>query len=559
MFCTTLMAVPALKQWRTVSMTDGTLATVMMIGDEWGHYYITDDGKYVEELKDGTFRYIDNATAKSKQMKANKARRTANARRLSRRKANRASTNTDIAPNYMSYRGTKRGVVILAEFPDKSFYSTSQESAVEYYNAMLNKKGYNVNGAPGSVHDYFSDMSGSLFSLEFDIYGPVTVTKSSTDYGGTVYGGDEGVVHAGEFISEAITLADKQYDINWANYDWDNNKEVDQVFVLYAGYGRATEGLLGTLWPHESSLTDMKHDFNSGTGALTLKGMKIDVYGCSNELKGNFGTQKMGLGTFCHEFSHCLGLPDTYSMSKDKDMGSWDLMASGNYNKNYGWCPAPWTPWERHYAGWLEYTELKENDSIKALKPLLDEAKAYVIYNENNRNEYYTLHNSGKNSWDEYLKSNGLLITHVDYDETIFNENYVNTLTTALDPVDNDHCRMLLIGSSRGDYTYPLRATSMIVNSLTDTTMPAAKLYNENTDGTLLMHRPVYDIVLDPLTGYISFNFMPKENTNTTEIETVDYSVNSDRTEVIYNLNGQRLNTLQKGINIIGGKKILVK
>ena len=31
------------------------------------------------------------------------------------------------------------------------------------------------------------------------------------------------------------------------------------------------------------------------------------------------------------------------------------------------------------------------------------------------------------------------------------------------------------------------------------------------------------------------------------------------RRNVIYNLNGQRLETLQKGINIINGKKVFVK
>ena len=33
----------------------------------------------------------------------------------------------------------------------------------------------------------------------------------------------------------------------------------------------------------------------------------------------------------------------------------------------------------------------------------------------------------------------------------------------------------------------------------------------------------------------------------------------TEGTEGIYNLQGQRVNSLQKGINIVGGKKVLVK
>ncbi len=564
MFCTMLMASPALKQWITVTMNDGTQMKVMLIGDEWGHYFIAENGKYVDELDNGTFHYIDNAIVERRKAVQRKAHMRAEARRKSRSNVRKVSVQNDRAPHYMNYRGEKHGIVILAEFSDKAFYSTETESAKAYYNAMLNEEGYNVNGAPGSVHDYFCDMSTNLFSLKFDIFGPVTLSKSATYYGGTSSGDLEGLEFVGEFITESVTIADSLFDIDWTKYDWDDDGEVDQVFVLYAGYGRATNGPKGSIWPHEYTLTGVKTDFNTGGGAIILDEVKIDTYGCSNELVGRSGTKKMGLGTFCHEFSHCMGLPDTYSMSGDMDMGSWDLMSEGNYNKNYGWCPAPWTPWERHYAGWLEYTELQENDSIKELKPLLDETKAYVIYNDNNRNEYYTLHNSGKNSWDAYLESNGLLITHVDYDEEIFANNIVNTVVSNEGAVPNDHCRMLLIGrkknqawSNKYDYAYPLRSDALFVDSLTDSSLPAAKLYNENSDGTLFMQKPVYDISLDETTGYISFNYMPV--VESTGIYNVDYDRNIDVKESVYNLHGQRLGSVQKGINIINGRKVLVK
>ncbi|MBQ7422968.1 MAG: M6 family metalloprotease domain-containing protein, partial [Prevotella sp.] len=480
-------------------------------------------------------------------------------RRMAARKGI-ARKNMQSARKTMDFQGSKKSIIILVEFSNKTFTGTDVQT---YYDNMANQIGYNVNNAPGSVHDFFTDMSRGQFDLTFDVVGPVTVSQRANYYGGQ-YDGDnseyQGVRHADELVIEACRLADQQYDINWADYDWNGDGEVEEVFVYYAGYGQATGGSRGTVWPHMGWLSDFGEDV-----PITIDGVKIDVYACANELYGNSGSRKMGHGTFCHEFSHCLGFPDMYdtSYSGNLGMGEFDIMDLGNYNgpNNMAWCPAGYTSWERYMAGWLELEELLPDDTIRGLRPLVeDTAKAYVIYNDAYKDEFYTLENRVKKSWDKYIPSEGLLITHVDYDKVLFDNNIVNTELSASEAGQyglpaNDHERMSsfkLVDTtyyhnwftdedeqeiSLKDATYPLQNG---VDSLTDNSIPMAILYNAGPDNTKLMHKPIYGIEFDSDKN-ISFVFMPKEKEDPqlTEIVNVGYAVRNKI--IVYNLDGVKI------------------
>lgn len=57
-----------------------------------------------------------------------------------------------------------------------------------------------------------------------------------------------------------------------------------------------------------------------------------------------------GIGTFCHEFSHCLGLPDFYDTNYNGHFGmaSWSLMDSGSYNDD-GYTPIGYSAYEKEF------------------------------------------------------------------------------------------------------------------------------------------------------------------------------------------------------------------
>ena len=386
-------AIPAKKSWKVVSQSDGTTIRVSQAGDEHLHYYITEDNVPLYKAADNRYCYltIENGKLHNSGVLAHEsAARSAKELQMmntihdlapiaSQMEAKKRSAAKRCgSPNRLPskddrsvFKGSKKALVILAAFSDKSF-SKGDDAIVKFYGEVLNQEGYSQNGAAGSVHDYFKDMSRGEFDLTFDIVGPVKVSKSATYYGGPspIMGGAD---HIGEFITEAIKKADEKCDIDWKKYDWDDDGEVEQVFVLYAGYGQATGGPTGTIWPNAWTLDEALQN-SDGNGGFSIDGVFINQYACSNELYLDSGTVPMGLGVFCHEFSHCMGLPDMYDTNygSTPTMGDWDLLAGGSYNgpQGIGWCPAGWTSYERAYAGWLELTELKAGDIIKGMTSL---------------------------------------------------------------------------------------------------------------------------------------------------------------------------------------------
>lgn len=594
-------AIPAKKSWKVVSQSDGTTIKVSQAGDEHLHYYITEDNVPIYKAADNRYCYltIENGKLHNSGVLAHEsAARSAKelqvmntihdlapiARQMAAKK--RSAAKRCVRPDRLPskddisvFKGSKKALVILAAFSDKSF-SKGDDAIVKFYDEVLNQEGYSQNGAAGSVHDYFKDMSRGEFDLTFDIVGPVKVSKSATYYGGPspIMGGTD---HIGEFITEAIKKADEKCDIDWKKYDWDDDGEVEQVFVLYAGYGQATGGPTGTIWPNAWTLDEALQN-SDGNGGFSIDGVFINQYACSNELYLDSGTMPMGLGVFCHEFSHCMGLPDMYDTNygSTPTMGDWDLLAGGSYNgpQGIGWCPAGWTSYERAYAGWLELTELKAGDIIKGMTSLEEaDGKAYVIYNDNHKDEYYLLENHKGMGWDKYTPENGLLIIHVDYDKDLFDNNIVNSKGefTPAEGYDryftNDHPRMApfsRVRSIQNDtyfYTYPMDAPRGVVDSLTDTSKPAAELYNALADGSKLMGKPVYNIEKDD-DGNISFTFMTKEK-ETDAIQDIAMAEDTTGDDTVYDITGKKAGrigdikngSLKAGIYIIGGKRLQKK
>ena len=594
-------AIPAKKNWKMVSQSDGTTIRVSLAGDEHLHYYITEDNVPLYKVADNRYCYLtiengklhnsgvlahESAARSAKELQvmntihdlAPIARQMAAKKRSAAKRCGRPDrlpSKDDISV----FKGSKKALVILATFSDKSF-SKGDDAIVKFYDEVLNQEGYSQNGAAGSVHDYFNDMSRGEFDLTFDIVGPVKVSKSATYYGGPspIMGGAD---HIGEFITEAIKKADEKCDIDWKKYDWDDDGEVEQVFVLYAGYGQATGGPTGTIWPNAWTLDEALQN-SDGNGGFSIDGVFINQYACSNELYLDSGTVPMGLGVFCHEFSHCMGLPDMYDTNygSTPTMGDWDLLAGGSYNgpQGIGWCPAGWTSYERAYAGWLELTELKAGDIIKGMTSLEEaDGKAYVIYNDNHKDEYYLLENHKGMGWDKYTPENGLLIIHVDYDKDLFDNNIVNSKGefTPAEGYDryftNDHPRMApfsRVRSIQNDtyfYTYPMDAPRGVVDSLTDTSKPAAELYNALADGSKLMGKPVYNIEKDD-DGNISFTFMTKEK-ETDAIQDIAMAEDAAGDDTVYDITGKKAGRiadiksgrLKAGIYIIGGKRLQKK
>lgn len=532
MLAASAFAVPAKRVKRQVQQPDGSVLTVMLRGDENFHYTSTEDGQPLVQRADGAYCYatldsngkltasaqvahdvesrgaaelsfLNYYTAESQKVRSLGMERAKqrNARRMARL-AKRGVVDASGKPvrrvmagatggEGIGVTGKRKGLVILVNFKDKKMQSKHTQAE---WNDYFNKVGYNKYGNNGSVHDYFYAQSYGKLDLEFDVIGPVTVSKNMASYGANDAQGND--IDPAGMIKEACELAYAKEKMDMSQYDWDGDGAVDQVYVIYAGYGEAAGGEANTIWPHE-------WDIQGGGYSLVLGGQRIRTYACSSELNGGNGTDISGIGTACHEFSHCMGIPDFYDTAGGGCFGmdAWDLMDYGSYGGD-GYEPTGYNTYEKWVSGWIEPTILTEPCYIKNMKPLSDAPEACVVFNEANKNEYYIFENRQLKGTDVALPNHGMLVIHVDYDQKVWFDNEVNNTSNhqrfTVVPADNK----LTSETVTGD-TYPGTTKS---TELTDTSKPAATLFNANSDGRKFLGKPVTEITEKD--GLISFTFI---------------------------------------------------
>ncbi len=327
-------------------------------------------------------------------------------------------------PNKKLTLGDIRGVVILVQFSDIKFKNADPQ---KQFSEMLNKEGYNEFHHQGSARDYFIKNSSGAFRPTFDVIGPITISQTRAYYGGT--SDNRRYNMAREALKEALDTLLRWNSIDFSQYDNDKDGIVDFVYMIYAGVGRSSSGVVESIWPHASSITK-----KMGNGPTVRR------YACSNEIggrayKANSTTSTPnGIGTFVHEFSHVLGLPDLYDVdgnNKQKTPQSWSIMAHGGYNcptnsENVQGCaPAFYSAFERMSVGWMAApTELNVKGQVQLDK--IDENIAYSVTNPQNPNEMFLLEYRTNKNWDAGQVNSGMLIWHIDYVASVWNNRKIN-------------------------------------------------------------------------------------------------------------------------------------
>lgn len=510
-----LFALPARSIPETVTQPDGTVVTVRVVGDEFYHYQMTADGIPVVRGADGFYRYAEltpDGTVVAGQVIARDAHlRTASDKVYLEQLATRQVSQGMVAQRQLKRQQKLRsvtrramqattgddvhGLVLLVEFSDQKFNAAN---TLEDFKEMMNKEGYNYQGAIGSARDYFIAQSGGQFRPTFDVVGPITLDKTMAYYGGNdKYTGNDS--RPEDMVIDACRKVESMVD--FSIYDRDNDGFVDLVYVIYAGYGESANDNAGslddTIWPHAWYI------YQGAGKEVSVDGKLLDAYACSAELQGNTGTYRDGIGSFCHEYSHTLGLPDFYDTGgSNYGMSTWSLMDYGCYNgpdmngdgHSDGSVPVGYTAYEREFCGWLTIEELTSPATV-SLENLADSKKAYKIVSSD-KNQYFTLENRQQTGWDTYMASSGLMILKVDYDQMIWDNNIVNCEPTrqrmTIMPADNHRS----FYDETGDL-YPYNNN----NSFTDQSAPASK-----TNTGLSLGKPVTNIT--QANGVITFDFM---------------------------------------------------
>lgn len=562
-------AIPAKKLQKVITLTNGTQVSVELRGDEYLSWWEGTDGiAYRATADENVFEAFD-LEAQKPAAAARRARaeqgRVARLARVKNSLKGADDKMRGLGGDHITYKGVKKGLVVLVDFKNKKF---ADGHDLEYYKNVINGKDFSdeEEGYVGSVRDYFLAQSNGQFELDFDVVGPVTMSKNYGYYGNDgAYQKDEKVY---EMIKEACDgIQDK---VNLKDYDWDGDGEADQVFFLYAGLGQASGGSPGTIWPHESELRYWP------CGVLSYSTGKINTYACANELQpetqGSSRYISAGIGTICHEFSHCLGFADMYDTTGGGGYGMsvFDVMDQGSYNGN-GFVPCNYTAFERIYAGWVEAIELESPATVKDMKSVSDYGRPFIMYNYKNTNEYFLMENRQNTGWDKGLYgSNGLLIVHVNYVPSRWANNSVNSSAEKIQcctVVNADGSRDNTQYSLQGDL-YPYEVKGVTINDeFTDDSEPAAKLYTKNSDNSYALGIPITNIKRSK--GSVSFLVCGGDANNVIDNTfngvvdgingvTVAKKAADNR---IYSIDGRYLGTdasaLGKGIYVVGGKKIV--
>ena len=574
-FGTAANAVPAKKLQKVITLANGTQVSVELRGDEYLSWWEGTDGTaYRTTATDENVFEAFDLEAQKPAAAARRARteqgRVARLARVKNSLKGADDKMRGLGGDHITYKGVKKGLVVLVDFKNKKF---ADGHDLEYYKNVINGKDFTdeAEGYVGSVRDYFLAQSNGQFELDFDVVGPVTMSKN---YG---YYGNDGAYQKDEKVYEMIKEACDgiQDQVNLKDYDWDGDGEADQVFFLYAGLGQASGGSYSTIWPHESQLLYWP------CGVLSYPTGKINTYACANELQpetqGSSRYISAGIGTICHEFSHCLGFADMYDTSGGGAYGMavFDVMDQGSYNGN-GFVPCNYTAFERIYAGWVEAIELDAPATVEDMKSVSDYGRPFIMYNYKNTNEYFLLENRQNTGWDKGLYgSNGLLITHVNYVPSRWINNTVNVITgtgnnriQCCTVVNADGSRdMSDFYSLQGDlYPYEVKGVTMN-DEFTDDSEPAAKLYNKNSDNSYYLGIPITQIKRSK--GSVSFLVCGGDDKNVIDntfkgvVDGINGVTVANKTvdNRIYSIDGRYLGTdasaLGKGIYVVGGKKIV--
>jgi immune inhibitor A len=258
---------------------------------------------------------------------------------------------------------------------DNTTIWTSDFSQSYYKDLLFSKK-------KESMSDFYFKQSSGRYSVDGDVSDWVTVPYNEATYGSNELPDDaagywpfvqdtatawyNAQIAAGKSKADIAAYL-KTFDV-WDRYDFDGDGNfnepdgyIDHFQAIHAGEGEeAGGGDQGddAIWSHRW------YAFSTGLGKTGPTGNLLGgtPIGDSGIWIGDYTTEPEngGLGVFCHEYGHDLGLPDMYDTAGgDNGTGFWTIMSGGSWlnhgKQDIGSTPDYMGAWEKLFLGWLDY------------------------------------------------------------------------------------------------------------------------------------------------------------------------------------------------------------
>lgn len=436
-------AVIANPQFVETTQPDGSKIKISLKGDEFYHwnedisgYTVIKDNKnkywvYAEQNADGSLKPSANIVGKhfpvsiqkslKDENKLQKARqKNVNYKTKSQQQTYSGKTSGYTKAPYITQQVDKTNLVVLVQFKDVKFttnvpFKNSGESEIiQAYSNLFNQVGYSLDGAKGSVFDFFNEASYSKINMQSVITQIVTLDN---DY---IYYYENDMEHVQEMITEALAKLETS-GFNFKTI-WPTSDTPDNFTVIHAG-GGAEYSLNSGIWSHMGFIPE-----------TTIDGITFSRYHTEPARRGfDFFPDTQGItviSVICHESMHFFGVPDLYDYTyTSSGLGSFCLMAGGNWNTwqgPIGNMPAHPSAWIKYILGWIN--PKTPVTGVNAIKTSGTSADGFYILQSPNFSsyEYFLVENRQAVGFDyalpEYNAKRGLLIYHVDESRFDFND-----------------------------------------------------------------------------------------------------------------------------------------
>lgn len=434
-FSTMSVAAPADSTPFAFTQEDGTVVTIQEFGDDHYNFSETIDGYLIVGDGNGSYVYADADGKPSKFLAKNADKRTEEEKSFlkslnqSEIHSKHRSLNGNRFPETTSKKVKQASVMYSPSNKDASSFvmgerffpvllvSTADFSAFDstFISRMFNEEGYKENDYYGSLRDYYISSSGGQFLPTFDIY-PIKLPGKFADYN-----------KESKFLTDALDILVERSDFKARASKYET---ICPFIFLHPLSNDKAKTYSSEYYSHAYF---MKYEYGK---QYSKNGYTFDSFAFIAQKLENSDQVNM-LGTFAHEFSHVLGLSDTYGTNAQgySTIGplAYDVMALGLRNGN-GKYPPTFSAFERETMGWLTPIEITQTDAVYVLNDI-SKMQAYAVINPNAPDEYYLIEYRpavgfdsmmGKSSYSQKSGKNGALIWYIDYNAIIFMANDPN-------------------------------------------------------------------------------------------------------------------------------------
>ena len=572
-----------------VRQADGSTLMVVLHGDESYSWYTTLDGVMLSHVNQSFFISSINQQGlllPTRQLAHEAQQRSAAEQQLVKAQAplkplflkeashRLSKARATVTSKYFPHKGSPTALVILAQFTDTVFHMADPKASFEQFlnGGTPSDLGCGEARNYSSVKQYFSDMSNGQFVPNFKVVGPVTLPNSLKYYGAD--NGDSRDINYTQFVTDACAEAAKIPSFDDPALDSDNDGTIDLVSIIYAGFGQNNGAMTDALWAKMSfrnvgefngknvNLNMIVHELNANEKQLKT---------VNPASKGSFSVPQIaGVGVFCHEFSHTLGLPDLYATVASANLNNqcmeyWSLMDGGEYVHN-SYHPTAYTAWEREVMGW-QTPQLLNADGTYTLKTYANGGETYKLQNSASDTDYLLFENIQKQGWNQYLSGHGLLVYRIHANPATLSamrplNNVAGQPGVTVVPADGLLLNYATLTSGTSNEKLSIYRRAMAGDPFPGTSNVCTLMASQNLPNYLWRTEPsaieagLLNIDEDVDAGTVSFRFCTNVATG---IGGVEAPATQELNAPIYTLDGRfagtQLSRLPKGIYLVNGKK----